>query len=161
MTESEKMSEEELGIRKKVLDEDDIAVMKTCISTKPGKYMCSKEGRDKINLIATIEAQRGEIEGLKICFLCGGVKRYKGDAPLPSPLTISSEGLKENHCGYKGAPSPRFEFECPLCTSKAEDSLSRLLEAVEKIFDRSIPYRFLQRDMNNLKQVAEQVKGGK
>jgi hypothetical protein len=39
---------------------------------------------------------------------------WEGDAPIPEPLHIRSEGMKENHCGNEGAPSPRFEYSRPL-----------------------------------------------
>ena len=48
------------------------------------------------------------------CRYCGGLKRWNGDV-LPEPLRLGEVGILEAHCGYDGAPSPRFSFVCPVC----------------------------------------------
>ncbi len=50
------------------------------------------------------------------CPECGGLYEWEGDAPIPEPLSIHSIGMGENHCGFEGADSPRFEFKCPSCS---------------------------------------------
>jgi hypothetical protein len=49
------------------------------------------------------------------CRYCHDIIRWDGDAPLPEPLRLGDKGLYELHCGYDGAPSPRFTFTCPVC----------------------------------------------
>lgn len=55
------------------------------------------------------------LETLPFCNYCGDIKSYEGDAPLPEPLKMVMYGMVEHHCGYEGAPSPRFTFRCPHC----------------------------------------------
>jgi hypothetical protein len=64
------------------------------------------------------------------CRYCLGLQRWEGDAPLPFPLTIFDKGLDELHCGYDGAPSPRFRFVCPICTANAEAHASATKEPI-------------------------------
>jgi hypothetical protein len=52
--------------------------------------------------------------GLK-CRYCNDLVRWDGNAPLPEPLWYGDKGLYELHCGYEGAPTPRFTFICPVC----------------------------------------------
>ena len=51
------------------------------------------------------------------CKYCNDIKRWEGDPPLPYPIRFGHEGLEEIHCGYEGAPSPRFRFICPRCSN--------------------------------------------
>ena len=59
------------------------------------------------------------------CRYCNGLKRWHGDSPIPEPIGICDVGLKEHHCGYEGATSPRFSFSCPVYSHK------KLVESVE------------------------------
>ena len=56
-----------------------------------------------------------------MCDYCNNIKFYEGDAPLPDPITLGTIGLTEHHCGYKGAPSPRFTFKCPYCNGEQHE----------------------------------------
>ena len=71
------------------------------------------------NMNENAERGPGTVAHIVGCRYCLGLQRWEGDAPLPFPLTIFDKGLTELHCGYDGAPSPRFRFECPICTANA------------------------------------------
>ena len=64
------------------------------------------------------------------CWYCDGLEKWEGDAPLPAPLRMGDVGLDVKNCGYPGAPTPRFSFQCPVCNLKAE--LTRLKGLYEK-----------------------------
>ena len=75
------------------------------------------------------------------CRYCGGLKRWNGDV-LPEPLRLGEVGILEAHCGYDGAPSPRFSFVCPVCNdgyaAGAKAATERVLGIVDDIY-RSCP----------------------
>ncbi|MHA1942627.1 MAG: hypothetical protein ACW97P_13065 [Candidatus Hodarchaeales archaeon] len=56
-----------------------------------------------------------QVDPVVRCKHCGDIAHWEGNAPLPKPLTITTKGIVEHHCGYIGAPAPRFTFNCPKC----------------------------------------------
>jgi hypothetical protein len=44
----------------------------------------------------------------------GVVWTWEGDAPIPEPLHMRSDGMREHHCGFEDAESPRFTFKLTL-----------------------------------------------
>ena len=73
----------------------------------------------------------GTVAHIVGCRYCLGLQRWEGDAPLPFPLTIFDKGLTELHCGYDGAPSPRFRFECPICTANGAPHTGAVAPSVQ------------------------------
>jgi len=57
-----------------------------------------------------------------LCHFCNDIREWEGDAPLPYPLTIWTQGVVEHHCGFEGAKPPRFSFRCPECMPKTGDT---------------------------------------
>jgi len=61
------------------------------------------------------------------CWYCKGLHGWSGDAPLPYPLLLGMRGLIEAHCGYDGAPSPRFSFICPVCSGEVIEANAQII----------------------------------